>query len=254
MDSYKVVIVEDDLFSRRLVRLIIHNHFSELEIVGEYSSVADAGKNIPLLAPHLVILDIQLEDGSAFDLLKGLQSTGIEFKIVFMSSYQSYLEEAVQFAAVDFLKKPFDEGDFVLALDRAIDSINDSDYNHRLDTLFKNLKDSSGEKSIIFKLESGPVSVPLSKIIFGKAIPGGAEFKLYSGEDFFVPLPLRRYEILLNNYGFFRCHPIFVINLKHIKTVDANHELVIFSSGHVVPFEGWRRTSLVNKYNALTSV
>ena len=102
--SYSVVIVEDDIFARRIVRLIINNHFPELNVTGEFASITDASLMIPQLAPDLMILDIQLEDGNAFDLLKQLREQNIEPKIVFMSAIHSYIEEAVQFASVDSLR------------------------------------------------------------------------------------------------------------------------------------------------------
>lgn len=246
--SYSVVIVEDDIFSRRIVRLIINNHFPELNVTGEFASITDASLMIPQLAPDLMILDIQLEDGNAFDLLKQLREQNIEPKIVFMSAIHSYIEEAVQFASVDFLKKPFDESELVMALDKAIDSINDSDYGQRLNTLFSNLHNNNGDKSIIFKQDNGHVNAPLSTIVYGRAVPGGAEFRLVSGEDFFVAAPLRRYELLLSNHGFFRCHPTYVINLRLINTIDENNGSVSFNSGHIVPFEAWRLAGMLQKY------
>jgi two-component system, LytTR family, response regulator len=249
MDSYNVVVVEDDLFSRRVVGLIISNHFPELMVVGECASVKEAQEIIRQKKPHLVILDIQLQDGNAFDLLHNLKSEDIDFKIVFMSAYQSYLEEAVQFAAVDFLKKPFDEGEFVMALDKAIDSINDIEYNQRLNVMFNNLNKNQTEKTMLFQLENGPFTVPLVEIECGEAKPGGSIFRLVSGSHFKVSIPLRRYEVLLSKHGFFRCHPLYVINLNLIDTIDIPTLKIRFKSGNTAPFEDWRRPSLLKKYN-----
>ncbi len=251
MDSYNVVVVEDDLFSRRVVGLIIKNHFPELVVVGECGSVKEAQEIICRTKPKLVILDIQLEDGNAFDLLHNLKSVGIDFKIVFMSAFQSYLEEAVQFAAVDFLKKPFDEAEFVMALDKAIDSINDIAYNQRLDVMFNNLNKNQFQKTMLFQLQDGPFTVPLAEIECGEAKPGGAIFRLVSGSDFKISIPLRRYEILLSKYGFFRCHPLFVINLNLIDEIDIPTSRIRFKSGHTVPFDDWRRPSLLKRYNEM---
>jgi two-component system LytT family response regulator len=166
-----------------------------------------------------------------------------------MSAYQGYQEEAVQFAAVDFLKKPFDEGEFVMALDKAIDSINDVEYNQRLDVMFNNLNENQQQKTMLFQLQDGPLTVSLSQIEYGEAKPGGSIFRLITGSDFKVSIPLRRYEILLSKYGFFRCHPLYVINLNLIGTIDLPTLQIRFKSGHVVPFEDWRRPSLLRKYN-----
>jgi two-component system, LytTR family, response regulator len=252
MEKIKVIIIEDDRFTRRVVELIITNHFPEFEIVGQSGSVKEGMQIILKTNPDLVILDVQLEDGNAFDLLNILKP--LSFKIVFMSSFQSYMEAAVQFAAVDFLKKPFDESDLVMALDKAIETLKDVEYPQRLEVMFSNINQTSDEQTILFPKENGFTTVPVNQIIYGEAKTGGSSFWLANGESLNVPRPLRRYETLLTAYGFFRCHPLFLINLRMIENIDTTSGSILLKSGAPVPFDNWRKQNLITQHNKVLAV
>ena len=251
MDSFKVLVVEDDRFTRRVVELIVTNHFPEMEVVGRCGSLGEALRLIQESKPDLVILDIQLEDGNAFELLEQLKP--IPFKVLFMSSYQSYMEESVQFAAVDFIQKPFDESDFVMALDKALDTFTDAEYAQRLDVLFSNIVGTPGNRSLVMATENGTRIIPVRDIEYGESITGGSLFSMTNGEVLKVSRPLRRFESLLAATGFFRCHPLFLINLSLIIRIDVDIQQVMFVSGHAAPFESRRTEALIKRYNELHS-
>lgn len=249
MDKYKTLIVEDDRFTLRLVELIIANHFPEFEITATTSSVVEAKNLIDQHKPDLVIMDIQLEDGNAFELLREIPS--IDFKIIFMSAYQSYLEEAVQFAAVDFIKKPFDESDFVMALDKVFETFRDNEYTSRLEVLFSNIDQGSEDLSILLITKDGNKSVNIKDIEYGEAINRGAIFKLISGESLQVQRPLRQFESLLPQNGFSRCHPLYIVNLQQISSLDKSSSQIILKSGNTIPFEERRKENLTEKLQNL---
>ncbi len=249
MDKYKTLIVEDDSFTLRVVELIITKNFPEFEVTASTSSVVEAQRLIELHKPDLVIMDIQLDDGNAFELLREIPS--IDFKIIFMSAYQSYLEEAVQYAAVDFIQKPFDEGDFIMALDKVFETFKDEEYTSRLDVLFSNIDSESDDLSILLITKDGNKSVNLKDIEYGEAINRGAIFNLISGESVQVHRPLRQFESLLPPDGFSRCHPLYIVNLQHIKTLDQSSSQIILKSGNTIPLEERRTESLIEKLQNL---
>jgi two-component system, LytTR family, response regulator len=249
MDNIKVVIVEDDLFTRKVVEQILKKHFTEIIVVGQTGSVKEALGLIRELQPELVILDVQLEDGDAFELLQRLEV--INFKIVFMSAYQGYMEESMQFAAVEFVAKPFDENELALAVDKAIEALSDSLYHKKIEVFFSNIALAPDDWSIVFPTLHHPTTVIVKDIVYAEAVFGGCHFYTESGTTFFVPRPLRRYETLLSQYGFFRCHPLYVVNLRQIKKIDFQQVEIHFNLGRVLPFEGWRGNALMKRYNEI---
>lgn len=252
MDSIRVIIVEDDRFVRKVTEKILAKHFPEVIIVGQSGLVTESLQLIREIQPHLVILDVQLEDGDAFELLQRVEV--INFKVVFMSANQGYLEESMQFAAVDFVAKPFDEHELVLAIDKAIEALADAEYREKMAVLFSNIIQSPEDRSVVFPTPHHPTTVALKEIVYAEAVVGGSNFHTRSGDVIAVPRPLRRYESLFGPYGFFRCHPLFVVNLREIARIDFQSLEVQLHTSQALPFEEWRSTSLMNKYNELARV
>ena len=65
-----VIIIEDELKTRNLIKNMIAQSFSDIEIVGETESVVDSIKLINELNPDVLLLDINLSDGNGFEILE----------------------------------------------------------------------------------------------------------------------------------------------------------------------------------------
>lgn len=65
---HAVAIVEDDPFVRRHVARLIEAH-PELDLVGQAGTLAE-GRALLAAAPHLVVIDLGLPDGSGLDLIR----------------------------------------------------------------------------------------------------------------------------------------------------------------------------------------
>ena len=67
------LIVDDEPLARVRMRSLLAPYSSEIEIVGEAASGAEAIEKIGQLLPDVVFLDIQLNDMDAFEALKSLE-------------------------------------------------------------------------------------------------------------------------------------------------------------------------------------
>lgn len=149
MDEIKLIIVEDDSYNSRAVEAIINNHFQEITIVAKATNVSDGLAAIEALHPDLLILDIHLTDGTSFDILR--QSIYKNYKVVFMSAYHEYALEALKFSAIDFVFKPFDVNELVVAIDKAIDELQDESYPLKIKTLFENIDYQHKNKKVVLQ-------------------------------------------------------------------------------------------------------
>src|SRR5690554_3916725 len=104
MDMKKILVVEDEPLMQRIIRQVILQHFPDFELQGTLSTIADALESIRENTPDLVLLDIGLPDGTAFDLLRRIEI--FDFKVVFLSGHEDYLVEAVRFSAASYVLKP----------------------------------------------------------------------------------------------------------------------------------------------------
>ena len=249
-NNKKVLIVDDDIFIRRIVGKMLSNNFPEFAIIGNVGTVKESLEIIKECSPDLVILDIQLEDGNAFELLQLLEIW--DFKVIFISTNQDYFERSMQFAAVDFLHKPFDESDFVLAMHKTFDEWNKQACLNRIEVMISNIGKSPNDWKLALPDNSNTVTLQIKDIIYGESVNKGSNFILSTGENHFIHKPLRRYETLLAPFGFFRCHPLYVVNLHQIEKIDTETHEIIFSSERKIPFEAWRENNLMQKYDEIS--
>ena len=247
----KVLIVDDDIFIRRIVEKMLNNNFPEFDIIGNVGSVKESLEIIKDNNPDLVVLDVQLEDGNAFELLQLIEVW--DFKVIFISTNQNYFEKSMQFAAVDFLLKPFDENDFILAMHKTFDEWNKQACLKSIEVMFSNIEKSPSDWKLVLSDDSDTVTLQVKDIIYGESINKGSNFILSTGESHFIHKPLRRYETLLAPFDFFRCHPLYVVNLHQIEKIDSSAHEIIFSSERKIPFESWRENNLMQKYSEILS-
>ena len=98
------LIVDDEPLARVRMRSLLAPYSSEIEIVGEASSGAEAIEKIGRLLPDVVFLDIQLNDMDAFEALKSLEEDMP--LIVFTTAYDNFALRAYEENTVDYLLKP----------------------------------------------------------------------------------------------------------------------------------------------------
>ena len=110
----RALIVDDEPLARKEVRRLLAVHPS-IEIVGEASNVDDAEAKIVALVPDLVFLDIEMPDGTGFDLLDRLAVTP---QVVFTTAYDQHALRAFDVNALDYLLKPLEPARLAEALAR----------------------------------------------------------------------------------------------------------------------------------------
>ena len=107
MNSLQLLIVDDE----PLIRAGIRNDVSAMEsvhVAGECGSVAEAVKAIRSNQFDLVLLDVQMPDGTGFDVIREVGAERMP-SVVFVTAYDNYALRAFEVNAVDYLLKPFDD-------------------------------------------------------------------------------------------------------------------------------------------------
>ena len=120
MSTLSVFLVDDHDIVRKGVRALLEAE-GDITIVGEASTVADARRLVPPLAPRVLVLDDELPDGSGLDLCRELQVISPETHVLVLTSEES--EEAIvaamQAGAVGYLLKQV-EGASLLSAVRTV--------------------------------------------------------------------------------------------------------------------------------------
>lgn len=211
----KVIIIDDEDRARKSIAgiLTLTNHNTTL--VAEASDVKSGIAAIKEHNPDLVLLDINMPDGTGFDLLKKLEN--IAFKVIFITAYEEYAVQAFEFSAIDYILKPVDPAKLVEAISRANLLIEQENFNLRLNALFANLENTSTEcKKLVLKTAENIYLVNTSDIIRSESDGGYTRFYLVDGKKILVSRNMKDFDEMLDGFGFYRIHQSHLINLKYI--------------------------------------
>lgn len=117
MNSLRLLIVDDEPLIRRGIRKDL-SETPSVEVIGECECVADAVDAIQSNRPDLVLLDVQLPDGTGFDVVRQVGPERMP-AVVFVTAYDKYAIQAFEVHALDYLLKPFDESRLRASIERA---------------------------------------------------------------------------------------------------------------------------------------
>lgn len=103
----KVLIVEDEVAARENLMAILRKTAHDVSVAGYTESVAQTVRWLYAnSAPDLIFMDIQLSDGSSFNIFSSLTVTA---PIIFTTAFDQYAIEAFRVNSIDYLLKPIDE-------------------------------------------------------------------------------------------------------------------------------------------------
>jgi len=216
IENLRVVIVDDERHSREIIRSLISSKFPEIEICGEADSVDAAVKILEKCHPDLLFLDIELPDGTGFDVLEAI-GEDIQFEIIFATAYNYYAIRAIKFSALDYLLKPVDKTELVAAIEKAKTRIVDNNHKTSNINLLKKQIVKPAPDKIALPAESGFIFVPIDDIIRCQADSNYTRFVLSKGSPVLVSRTLKEYDELLDENNFFRVHNSHLINMAHVK-------------------------------------
>jgi len=116
--KYKVVIVDDERTAIDALRRELEP-YREFEVKGIAGNGAKGKKMIMELHPDLLFLDVELPDTLGLNLLSEIREDILwDMKVVFYTSYDKYLLQALRESAFDFLLKPFEAEDLKVIMER----------------------------------------------------------------------------------------------------------------------------------------
>lgn len=247
----RALIVDDELLPRQAIASILQEHFSEIEIVGQASSVKQAVQLIEETHPELVFLDVDLTDGTGFDILNLVKP--VDFKIIFITAHQEYALKAIKFSAFDYILKPVSIVELKQAVDRVLSEQATHGQHLKLDAFYTNFENIRKEvKKIVLKTSESIHLVNVSDIIRCEADNNYTTFYLVSGDRIIISKGLKDYEDLLGVYGFFRVHQSHLINIKFISRFEKKDGgFVVLTDKTHIPVSQRKRQKLFEMFDGL---
>ena len=237
------VIIEDEERSRNVLKKMIDKHFPDLILLGASDGVDEGIKLIKKENPELIFLDIQLKDGSGFDILKGLGK--ISSWIIFTTAYDSYAIKAFKFSALDYLLKPIEINELVGSINR-IQQKSDINQHQRIDSLINNINNHQNSPPIltISTLKSMEF-IPINQILRCQAEGAYCKLILKNGKTHMVSKVIKEFEFLLKDHGFFRVHQSHLVNTSGVRQFIKSDSVVVMNDGTNIGVSKSRKDSFL---------
>ena len=213
----KSIVIDDEINARSMLKELLNDYCENITIAGEAGNIADAIKLVNKLEPDLVFLDIHLPDGLGFDLFSKIYYK--DFKIIIITAFEEYAIRAFKFSAIDYLLKPIDPQELVLAIKKARKNLENESLSIKLNTFFEHYKTDKSDskaKKIVLKTSDRVHIVNINNIVRCNSDKNYTNFYFIDHEPITVSKTLKEYEEILKSYGFFRIHQSHLININFI--------------------------------------
>ena len=125
----RALIIDDEPLARRRLQRALAQ-LAGVEIVGEAGNIREASAIIAEEAPNLLLLDIQMPNGSGFDLLSELAEPVPA--VIFVTAFDHYAVSAFEARAVDYVLKPVEFARIADAVERARVALDAQEQGQRL--------------------------------------------------------------------------------------------------------------------------
>ncbi|TKG92834.1 response regulator transcription factor [Puteibacter caeruleilacunae] len=238
------LIIDDEQNGRDNLANLVKQHCNDIHVIGTAEDIPSALKLIEGLKPQLLFLDIQLKDGTGFDILNQCPTTS--FEVIFVTAYDQYGLHAIRFSAIDYILKPIDHELLSDAVDKAIKQIELKIENKRLRNLLHNNSQQNGSKRIALPFVDSIEFVEVKDIIRLEAEGSYTRFFTINGKEMLISGSLKEYVEMLTPYGFIRTHQAHFVNPDFIKSfVKADGGYLKLQNGDTVPISRLRKNEIL---------
>lgn len=176
--------------------------------VGEADSLQEALKTLKTKEVDLLILDVELGDGTGFDLLEQLDK---ELAVIFVTHHEDFALRAFEVAAVDYLRKPVTATRLLRALNRC-----------HLGVAVSNPEPESLSPQSLLCLTDGPrrYFLRVGEIIYVQADEKYTKVRRQGRSELLCRKSMRSWEEELPGNLFCRIHRSLIVNLEQIDYIE----------------------------------
>ncbi|MFT4898717.1 MAG: two-component system LytT family response regulator [Flavobacteriales bacterium] len=236
----RAVVVDDIQKFRKNLIQDLADYCPDIEVVAEADGVISAAKKINILKPDVVFLDIQINEGTAFDLLSVLGE--IKFKIIFTTASDEFAIKAFKISAIDYLLKPIEIDELKCAVAK-LKRGNEDNY----ELLQSNIKEKNkSNKRLALHSQDKIEIIEIGNIIRCESNVNYTQFFFKDGTKMLVTKTLKEYDKMLTEFGFYRVHQSHLVNIDYIKEyVKIDGGYLKMKDGASVPISTRKKSSVL---------
>ncbi|MEM7106467.1 MAG: LytTR family DNA-binding domain-containing protein [Bacteroidota bacterium] len=243
----KTLLVDDEPRARNTVRTFIDKFIDDVEVIGEAVSVESGIEAIERLKPDLVLLDIDLQVGTGFDLLESFET--ITFEVIFITAFDEYAINAFRFSAVDYLLKPVKISELREAIERVKEKLKKPVEKMNFKVLTESVKIGNGFQKMVIPTTSGFEVLNIKDIVRFQSARNYTEIFMANNKKIVVSKTMKKFEALFSKIGFIRIHRSHLINPDHVvRFIKRFGGEVEMTDGAILPVSPDKKPLLIGQF------
>jgi two-component system response regulator LytT len=234
--AIRAIVVDDEEPAREEIKFLL-SHFTDFELVGEFSDAFNALNTLLSKQVDVVFFDVDMPGFSGIKLAEVLKNVKNAPIIVFVTAYSEYAVKAFELNATDYLVKPVDPKRFSETVARVKEKLAD--------------KKTETPNFIIGEKQSSLFLLKPNEIIYLYSKNEKTFAKTKDGDLYCKGVTLQSAEERLKQSHFFRIHKSYLVNVNEIKKVIPwfkGKYMIEMSSGDKLPLSPHRQKEFREKY------
>lgn len=235
--NMKVLIIDDEQQSHLVLNTHLKNLNPKIQLLGSAYNVKEGYQLIIKSSPDLIFLDIEMPDGTGFDLLQKFDT--LDFQVIFITAHNQYARRAIKFGALDYLLKPILVEELAEAILRAEKKQKEKISGDQLKLMFETfqlLKQKKLPTRLAIYTSKGIIYKQINDIVRLEAKQNYTEFTFVNmPKKLLASINIGEYEEQFAPYEeFMRVHRSHLVNLRFVERFVKGENYLIVNKNYKI--------------------
>jgi len=243
----RTLIIEDEPKNVKILKSFIADYFPNVQVVGEAQDAHTAERLYHHFHPDLMLLDIQLRQGNAFDFLDKIMP--VSCAVIFITAYDNHAVRAFKYSATDYILKPVNITELKNAIKKAEEKMSNGKVSLQLKHLLENLNNPLSTK-IALPTDGKLIFININEIMYCRAFGPNTIVHALNSKAFTTSKTIGEFEEILPEKVFFRVHNSYLININFItKYIKGRGGIIEMRDGVKIEVAIRRRDDFLSRFN-----
>lgn len=119
---YKLLIVDDEAFERKVIRFMLKKNFTNIEIIDDATNGEDAILLAKKHKPNIIIMDIKMPEKNGLEAQQSIIEFNPNVKTIILTAFDNFnfAQNAIKLGVVDYILKPIKPNELNDSINKAI--------------------------------------------------------------------------------------------------------------------------------------
>lgn len=244
----KAVIIDDERNSRDIIALMLEKYCPFVEIAAMATDCADGIARIREHRPQLVFLDLEMPDGTGFDILAATQAE-LSFEAIFVTAFEKKFLQIIRLSEVELILKPVDKESLLQAVSTVVRRVEEKVVTRRYQVLMENFNSQQHHhwQVIIADKDNQEQVIFLGEIEFFESADDQAVFYLRDGRAVAAAGSFRYYLELFSGLRFYQLNNTQIVRLSAVARLSGDGARAVLQNGQTLDISERRKKELLTR-------